>query len=514
VAAVTTARRATTVRALVHYRWRILFGLVGVAGVALRVWAYRSLAGTPNADEAIVGLMARHILHGEFSTFYWGQTYGGSQEALLTAPVFLVAGTTWFAVRLVPIVLSAVAALLVWRVGRRTIGEPAAGVAGAVLWIWPPFNIYMLTHQQGFYASNVVYCALLLLLALRIAEQPDVRRVGIFGLVLGLAFWQTAQIVPVAVGVIAWIVWKQPRALRQLPVAVPLAVLGALPWIVWNATHGWESLAQEDYGSRLHGLRLLASPFLPMTVGLRAPFSADLLLPAVPTYAVYVALAALFVVGAVKTRHRDTSILYVVAAVFPFVYVLSTSTAVELGSPRYLVVLTPILALLAAQVATTFWRAAALLALALLISAATTHRMNDWFGGTPRPTSYAQGLGPRHIVQSVPRDLGPLVTTLDRLGLDRVFAEYWVAYPLTFDTDERIIASENVFRQLSFEDGQANPPFQPGRRVEYNEEVRRARHGFVFYRSTVDTVPIVPALERHGWRRIDVGPLVVYAPPD
>ena len=34
--------------------------------------------------------MVRHILHGELTTFFWGQAYGGSQEALLTAPVFAV----------------------------------------------------------------------------------------------------------------------------------------------------------------------------------------------------------------------------------------------------------------------------------------------------------------------------------------------------------------------------------------------------------------------------------------
>ena len=76
---------------------------------------------------------------------------------LLTVPVFLVAGSSLFALRIVPIVLSGVAAFLVWRVGRRTIGEPAAGVAGALFWIWPPFTLFLVTRQQGFYASNLVY---------------------------------------------------------------------------------------------------------------------------------------------------------------------------------------------------------------------------------------------------------------------------------------------------------------------------------------------------------------------
>src|SRR3954452_14573527 len=125
------------VRRLAVSRWRLTFVAVGIAGVALRVWVYRAELGTPHADEAVVGLMARHVLDlGQFTVFYWGGAYGGSQEALLAAPVFAVAGSSGFALRLAPIVLSAVAALLVGRVGRRTIGEPAASVAAGVFWIW------------------------------------------------------------------------------------------------------------------------------------------------------------------------------------------------------------------------------------------------------------------------------------------------------------------------------------------------------------------------------------------
>ena len=68
--------------------------LVGLLGIALRIWTYRSTLGIPNADEAVVGLMARHVLDGELTTFYWGQAYGGSQEVLLTAPLPLPAVAT------------------------------------------------------------------------------------------------------------------------------------------------------------------------------------------------------------------------------------------------------------------------------------------------------------------------------------------------------------------------------------------------------------------------------------
>ena len=93
--------------------------------------------------------MVDDAMRGEPTTFFWGQAYGGSQEALLTVPVFWIDGSRWLT-PLVPIALPVVAAIVVWRVGRRTIGEPAAGVAGGLAWIWPPFVIYKLTHQWGF----------------------------------------------------------------------------------------------------------------------------------------------------------------------------------------------------------------------------------------------------------------------------------------------------------------------------------------------------------------------------
>ena len=275
--------------------------LAGLAGLVLRVWVYRAALGIPDSDEAVMGLMVRHAQHGELSTFFWGQPYGGTQEVLLTVPVFLLAGSSLLALRIVPIVLSAAAAFLVWRVGRRTIGEPAAGVAGALFWIWPPFTLFLVTRQQGFYASNLVYGSLLLLLALRVVERPDRMRAGLFGLVLGLAFWQTAQIVPIAIPVIGWMVWKQPRCLRQAWVAAPMAILGALPWIVWNLRHDWGSfLVRASPGEYAHSLRLLVSPLLPMLLGLRAPLTSELLVPSkVLTLLAYAGLLALFAYGAV-----------------------------------------------------------------------------------------------------------------------------------------------------------------------------------------------------------------------
>jgi len=38
-------------------RWGALYALAGLAGLLLRVWAYRATLGTPDSDEAVMGLM-------------------------------------------------------------------------------------------------------------------------------------------------------------------------------------------------------------------------------------------------------------------------------------------------------------------------------------------------------------------------------------------------------------------------------------------------------------------------
>jgi hypothetical protein len=485
-------------------RWAVLLTAVAAIGVALRVWTQRWGMSGFNSDEAVVGLMARHLLDGEVTTFFWGQPYGGTQEVWLTAPIFWIFGSSQIALRIVPLILVAVATLLVWRVGRRTIGEPAATVAALVYWVWPPFVFHQLSHQLGFYGSDLVYCTLLLLLALRVVERPDRTRVAVFGLVFGLAFWQTAQIVPVAVPIVAWTIWKRPQCLRHIGLALPAAAVGALPWIVWNAGHGWESLVLNgrSFDQYQQSLRHFVSPLLPMTLGLRSPYTAEPLVPKALMLALYAGLIGLFAYGAWKTRRRNASLLYAVVAVFPFVYALSPKTAYNTSFPNYIVVLTPLLPLLLAQLARSYARGAVLVALACAVTLVTLHRMDYW--------SVHQSGG-----SVEPHDFRPLIATLDRLGVDRVYSDYWVAYRLAFDTNERIVGVENHFKDMPrFENGRAVMPDDPLVRYRpYERLVQRGRPAFVFYRKVARTSPIVPRLVQHGYSRHAVGKVIVYAPP-
>lgn len=138
---------------------RLLAGLVAggaVVGIGLRIWVLASPVGALDADEAVWGLMARHVLDGELTTFFWGQAYGGTQETLLTALVFAAAAPSVFALRVVPIAFFAVAAVLVWLVGRRVVSEPAARLAAVAFWIWPSYVVWKSTRAHGFYGAALV----------------------------------------------------------------------------------------------------------------------------------------------------------------------------------------------------------------------------------------------------------------------------------------------------------------------------------------------------------------------
>ena len=492
-----------------------------VAGIALRVVVYRSSLGVLDGDEAVWGLMARDLLDGQFSVFFWGQGYGGTLEVFPTALMFALFGTSTFAMRIVPVVLTALAALLVWRVGRRTIGEPAARVAAVLLWVCPPYLIWKSERVHGFYGSGLVLASLVLLLVVRQAERRSRRDAVLLGLVLGLGWWQTPQIVPIAMPALVWLLWRRPAIWRDAWLVVPAALIAALPWLVSNLEHDWWSFdvasGQTPYPTRLRGF---VSATFPMALGIRIPWTSEWLFGAALSGVVYVGLAVLFAVGWWRRRRSpEAHLLFGTVAAFPFLYALSPSTWL-VDEPRYVVVLLPVLALLVAQACATLVRATVLVAASVLLSTFVLWHLSSAPGFVER----ADGL-------FVPRDFGPLVAYLEAHGPRRVFAGYWIAYRTDFESRERIVAAETNLRAVSLLDGRVVPraprKADDSRHPEYYTVVRADPNaGFVLLREKprgarpsslrtrieyeLEDARRRALLERAGYERTVVGDFVIY----
>ena len=93
-----------------------------------------------DADQAVVGLMAKHISEGRaFPLFFYGQSYLLAVEAYLAAPVMWLIGPTEVALKLPILAMNVLtAALLVWRAHRDLGLRPWLALVGVLPFVLPP----------------------------------------------------------------------------------------------------------------------------------------------------------------------------------------------------------------------------------------------------------------------------------------------------------------------------------------------------------------------------------------
>jgi len=185
--------------------------LAALAGVALRIWILASPLGAADSDESVAGLMARHMVHGHVSAFFWGQPYGGVQEPAAVAGLFALVGSNALAMKLVTVAFSGVAAVLVWRIGLRTVGERGAVIAAVIFWAGPAAFVWLSTKERGFYGTTIVLGLVVLLMVLRLAERASWRDAAILGLAGGSGWYASPQVVYLVLPSLAWLAIRSCR---------------------------------------------------------------------------------------------------------------------------------------------------------------------------------------------------------------------------------------------------------------------------------------------------------------
>jgi Dolichyl-phosphate-mannose-protein mannosyltransferase len=478
-----------------------------VTGVALRVWILASSQGALDGDEAVWGLMARHVLHGDIPTFYWGQAYGGSQETLVAAGLFWLFGAGTIALKIAPILFWTVATVLVWRVGRRTLDEPQGRLAAALFWMWPLFFVWKSTRAHGFYGAGLVFGLWAMLAALRLRERPTTLDAAQLGLALGLGWWATPQVAILGLPAVLWLVWRRPAVVRAIPVGAVAFALGSLPWWIYNVRHHWASVhSGRDESSAYGHLHNLVSSTLPSALGLRLPFS----LAWLPDVAVGAPLYVLALAGfgwLLIRRPPRLGLPLLAAALFPVFYAASPYTWLNL-EPRYLTLIAPVIVLLVAYAASSTRRALAifLVAGALSVSGLALMVRDDL------AASHAGGV-------ALPADFRPLLRVLDANGVRRVWATYWIAYRVTFESGERIVAAEPGSDQYVVRHGRVVPVGESdigsqGRYAPFQLEVAASRDvAHVFAVGEPLEGKARPLLRRTGYRLVTVDGFDVWRPP-
>ena len=466
----------------------------GIAGAfGLRIFVATHRVGMFDADEGVTGLMARHVLEGEIPTFFWDQNYGGSLEAILTAGWFAIAGSSVLALRLVPLAFFVGAAYLIYRAGLLLGGKTGAIASGSIFLTWSGWLVWKSMKAHGYYGVLAITSAAVILLVLQLRRDRDWWRYLLLGVAIGVGWWSTPQIVLVAIPAVFWLV-STTKPWRQIPVIIGGAIVGAAPWLAWNARHGWVSLVDQpahpatSYFDRLSGYW---TDVLPTGLSLRIPFDGSWLITArfgLVVYGLFLAAFVWFCWRVIRRREaRRSSLLVLIVVAYPFLYAISGFTWFT-SEPRYLV---PLLLVVSLIIGTAAARSPVTLTGVLVglifLSAAQLSVLDT-------RNVYAGDVAGKPL----PVDISLLLEKLEDAGVQHVLANYWLAYRISFESDERIIATSTTHVRY--------PPHDAIVRSD-------PAAAYVFVRGASDETDFLSTTFQQGaFQEIDVGELVIYQP--
>jgi hypothetical protein len=347
--------------------------------------------------------------------------------------------TAW-TLRLPLVALSALGCVLVQLVAERVLGDRARAALATVLFaVGPWFNVVGSVTALGFHVAAQTLSAAVLLGALRAgdAERP-LRVLAGTGLCAGLALWTAPVTLYVLVPAAVWLLPVLGRDARRWAAAAGGAALGALPLLGWLARHRELPVppAPAEESTVPQRLGNLVEPVLREYVGVAYPHGEGGLWWPLQA-AVVVLLAGAYGVAVARRsglrdllrvdRRRPGDLLLAVPPVVVVLYAVSNTTWYT-GTPRYLLVTYPLLAVGLAALVPPWSRRAGRVAAALLVATSallTLGFLRDQVATQPDTRN-------RDAV------LGRLTDHLERTGETRVWAGYWTAMPLQYVAGDRL----------------------------------------------------------------------------
>lgn len=408
-----------------------------LAGIMTRIFLLQSNLGPPDADESVVLLMAKDMTRGHFESFFWGQEYGGTQEAFLVAGFARVGIPLRWAGEISSIGLSVITAILLWRLARPRLGPAVAFLAGALYWSAPILYVWLSQKERGFYGSSVVSCLAALFFAgrfLRNGKHWDM--VGL-GVAVGSAIWSSPQAFYLLVPAAAWLVGhlvktKQWRLLRSAPYGAMAAVVGGLPWLWTNAQTGLASLQvpSAPMSTPAERVSLYWRLALPQVTGFKLPYDPTRWIGTRLFLVPHLIVVCLVVLGAVMLARRLPWVPLALA--WHPVMFAALSTSFYVAEARYLFLVWPPAALSLAFVAVRFGSGAGAALLAASSASLTL------VGGALLVSFGASNPGAFDL--EVP-ETSKILAAMDRLDTRFAYADYWSSYPLEVASGGEVTAT-------------------------------------------------------------------------
>ncbi len=412
-----------------------------------------------DSDEAIVGLMAKHILDGKgIPTFYYGQPYMGSFEAIVAALAFKCFGISSVVLKCVPFFFSMLLIVLIFYMTLKVSADHYASLVAAMFAALPPSALleWGLRARGGFIEILVLGALSFILLAKvirskRLIDWPLVA----LGAVLGFGWWTNNQIVyfilPAGYSLLAKALRLPRVSVREIFAAALLFMvaflMGGLPFWIYNLQNNFESFgmlrASESEGVLQH-LSGVFRQALPILLGAKRFWQEKDIFPyaSVLVWSIYIILVVtylvlragklvnLLILKIERDKPLEIFALLIVAAISVFVL---SSFGYLVQAPRYLLPAYVGLFALTGYAISELrerlpWLGAVCVPAILFINLSSFY-----YGGRAIPGEPLVFKGER-----VSMDQSALQNWLIERGYPFVYTNYWIGYRLAFETAERV----------------------------------------------------------------------------
>lgn len=470
-----------------------LLVVIFVAGITLRlIFFIRAYKVLPvSTDEALPGLMAKHILDGEFPVVYWGQSYMGTLESFFQSIFIYFFKTIPFSVRIYPLLAGLLFTFITFKLADEIYNRHIALISLSLVSIPTAYlSICSSIVPPDNYLAIVLIGSLALLLLHRVIYRPidekqKMRYHLLMGFLSGIGFWIHLLYINYIVLILLFFFIQDKLFFlrKRFWVFALFFIIGSLPFIHYNITHNFDTFTvAKGVGLRkaFENLLMLFRDVIPQLLGIKIPLYGDNwnTLP-LPKYwgfmlGLVYGLAFLYIIisrckkllGFLTLslkRIGPTEMLLAFVVICIVIFIRSgraNSWAVRYILPVFSVV--PILLSLAIYNIGRRYKAVAvvMLGIVMIIQLYGNGRLYEAWG-MPDIVENALDLPDDRL----------LIAFLDSKGISRAYAHYWIADRLTYETGERIICARPYDERFG---GRYKP--------RYIDEVNRTRNvAFIFH---------------------------------
>ena len=463
------------------YNWILTILAVSTAFIT-RLTISLSTLGKLDSDEAIVLLMAKKISKGEYVIFFFGQQYGGSQEAILMSPFVKMFGMHTWVARIVPLFIFLVAVLtLMFGFSFKKLNKKFSDKyfwASLLLLNIPVAGTWFSIHSAGFY-TMVMVCGIIsfsIANTLATLEVPEYARIRywirthksfgylLLGLVIGIGWWASPQFVLFLIPLIVLVLMQNDKeTYRFLPFNILGVVIGSMPWLYANIISGFESFKTGYTGehSFLDRLIIFIKEGPSLVFNLNNGLDPNLIgtnygLRFIFALAIYIFFTYISLTIIIRKPKAIETLFALMFLIYPIIASINPKSFF-VGEGRYLWFLTLPICILIVNIPKLFNRKTIFgLVISIILLSTSIY-------------SYQAVLSNKTIEDSSPTaQYNPIIKELNRLHIKYIAADYWISYRIDAESNEQIIAT----------------PFLGTTRIQdYKEKVRENLEALLAYQN-------------------------------